>query len=154
MEKKFTKFQIATIKRTAQNVNPLVVKKDKINAKIAELNSELDTIQKQIDSWESAISAMTGGFTTEDLVSKVVIPDGGKDKNGNPTKITKFVLKYPDTVLPPICGEASDVKLEDIDDTEVADCPFEVSNGVETIDEEDCAETENDAVNESNNENF
>ena len=36
--------QFATIKRVAQNVNPLVVKKNKIAAKISELNEEYNAI--------------------------------------------------------------------------------------------------------------
>jgi hypothetical protein len=101
MEKKFTKFEIATIKRTAQNVNPLVTKKHKIMAKMSELAKELNSLIAQQEAWESAIKEMTGGYTTEQLVDKVVTSDGTKDKNGNEIKITKYVLKYPNSVVPP-----------------------------------------------------
>ena len=48
---------------------------------------------------------MTGGYTTEDLVEKVVETTSSVDKDGNPVKATKYVLKYPDTVVPtPIVG--------------------------------------------------
>ena len=45
---------------------------------------------------------MTGGYTTEQLVDKVVDTTSSVDKDGNPVKITKYVLKYPDTVVPVI----------------------------------------------------
>jgi predicted transcriptional regulator len=116
MEKKFTKFEIATIKRTAQNVNPLVTKKNKIKAKIEELSAELKSLETQQESWEAAIKEMTGGFTTEDLVEKVVISDGTKDKNGNEIKVTKYVLKYPETIVPVIPTDVEWVNEEETPD--------------------------------------
>lgn len=99
--KKFTKFEIATIKRTAQNVSPMVSKKRKIAAQIIALKEEYDNLAKMQEQYEASIRTMTGGFSTEDLVNKVVETTNSLDKNGNPVKITKFVLKYPDTVIPP-----------------------------------------------------
>ena len=99
--KKFTKFEIATIKRTAQNVSPMVSKKRKIAAQMIALKEEYDNLTKMQEQYEASIRTMTGGFSTEDLVNKVVETTNSLDKNGNPIKVTKFVLKYPDTVVSP-----------------------------------------------------
>ena len=109
MTKQFSKFEIATIKRTAQNVNPMVTKKNKIALQIAELQAEYNTLSTMQEQYEASIKTMTGGYTTEDLVTKVVETTNSVDKNGNPVKVTKFVLKYPDTVVPPIM----DVEFEE-----------------------------------------
>ena len=103
--KKFTKFEIATIKRTAQNVNPMVTKKAKIAKDILALKEEWDRLDTMQSQYEESIKTMTGGYTTEDLVVKIVEPTNSMDKNGNPIKITKYVLRYPDTVIPPVCDE-------------------------------------------------
>lgn len=92
MTRKFTKFEIATIRRTAQNVNPMVTKKNKIMAQIVELGAQVDELQTMIDQYEAAIKNITRGYSTEDLIVKV------KDEK---TGIAKFVFKYPDTILPP-----------------------------------------------------
>ena len=82
--KKFTKFEIATIKRTAQNVNPMVTKKAKIAKDILALKEEWDRLDTMQSQYEESIKTMTGGYTTEDLVVKVVEPTNSVDKNGNP----------------------------------------------------------------------
>lgn len=100
MEKKFTKFTIAAMKRTAENVNQFIGKRDRLIAKITELQSELDIINASIDAADAPTKMLTGGFGSEDLFDKVVTDTGKVDKNGNPIKISKFVLKYPETVIP------------------------------------------------------
>lgn len=102
--KTFSTREIAQLKRTAQNVAPMVAKKNKLKAKIAEMEAEIALVQMQIDAWEGATKAMTGGYTTEDLIDRVVENTGKQDKDGKDIKVTKFVLKYPDTVVPcPLC---------------------------------------------------
>lgn len=98
--KKFTKFEIATIKRTAQNVNPMVSKKVKIREQIDALMAEYDQLNTMQEQYEASIRTMTGGYSTEDLVTKVTETTNTLDKNGKPVKITKYVLKYPETVIP------------------------------------------------------
>lgn len=87
---KLGKREIAQLKRTAQNVAPLVTKKHKIQEKIIQLSYEYDAIKEQIEAWETATKAMTGGYTTEDLVDRVI-----------ENNTTKYILKYPDTIIPP-----------------------------------------------------
>lgn len=82
--------QMATVKRVAQNVNPLVVKKNKIAAKIDELNAEYNALNEEIEGHEMGIKALTGGYVSEDLVVKKVEDTGKVDKDGKPIKVTKY----------------------------------------------------------------
>lgn len=85
--------QMATVKRVAQNVNPLVVKKNKIAAKINELNAEYNALTDEIEGHEMGIKALTGGLISEDLVIKKVEDTGKVDKDGKPIKVTKYEPK-------------------------------------------------------------
>lgn len=127
MEKKkeFSKFFVASLKRTAQNVNPLVRRKSKLLAQIGEMREELGSIQAQIDGYQVPIKEATGGWTTEDLVERVVTETAKLDKDGKPIKMTQYVLKYPDTIVPPteIHSESDTVVVDDNDNT-VDDLPF------------------------------
>lgn len=112
--KKFSKFEVAVIKRTAQNVNPMVTKKEKIKTKIDELQAEYDNLSTMQEQYEASIKTMTGGYGTEDIVEKKIEETGSVDKNGNKIKITKYVLKYPDTIIPvETPTETSTDKLDD-----------------------------------------
>ena len=82
--RKFSKFEIATIKRTAQSVNPMVSKKAKLKEQIDALQAEYDQLNTMQEQYEASIKTMTGGYGTEDLVEKVVEATGAVDKNGNP----------------------------------------------------------------------
>lgn len=140
MNKTLSVRQFATVKRVAQNVNPLVVKKNKIAAKINELNAEYNALIEEIEGHEMGIKALTGGFVSEDLVVKKVedtgkpssqkVEDTGKvDKNGCPVRTTKYEPKegvvvfneeanvYEIHTEEPIIGN---VALDAIDDTKKA----------------------------------
>ena len=91
--KKFSKFEIAAIKRTAASVNKYVERKKKLLAQQDSINAELESISTMLNTWEEPIKQMTGGYTTEDLVTKHVITT---DKS----QAIKFELKYPETVVP------------------------------------------------------
>lgn len=107
MEKKFSKLQIAAIKRTAQNVAQFTTKKERLDTKIAELEAEKKSLQPMIDAFQGPIKEMTGGYTTEDLVQREVIKTGKLDsKTGKEIIQTRFVLKYPETVIPPVQTQA------------------------------------------------
>ena len=89
--------QFAAVKRVAQNVNPLVTKKAKIEAKIIELLNDKDQLEQEIEGHEIGIKALTGGYTSEQLVVKKVETTDKVDKNGNPIKIVKYEFN-PDRV--------------------------------------------------------
>ena len=90
MSKTLTTRQFATIKRVAQNVNPLVIKKGKILDKISKLEEEFKALCEEIEGHEMGIKAITGGYTSENLVIKKVEDTGKTDKDGNPVKVTKY----------------------------------------------------------------
>lgn len=63
------RFQMAAVKRTAQNTKKLVAKREKINAQMRDLAGQLVDVNNQIDAWESPIKVMTGGYTSEQVIS-------------------------------------------------------------------------------------
>jgi hypothetical protein len=99
-EKKFTKFELARMKRTAQNVDQYITKKNKLVTKITELQAELDGLNSLIELTDAPTKAMTGGYGTEDIIKKVVTPTDKLDKNGNVVKITSYEFLYPETIIP------------------------------------------------------
>lgn len=117
--KELSKFEIAAIRRTAQNVNAMVTKKTKLKEKIDAFQAEYDQIEEAQEQFEAPIRKITGGYGTEDLVEKVIEDTGKLDKDGKTVKLTKYVLKYPDTILPPTMEEASGVAT-DVDNAEKA----------------------------------
>ena len=104
--KEFSKFEIAAIKRTAQNVDKYVSNKNKLLAKKAKIEAELVVLQSMIEGWQEPIKNMTGGFTTEDLVVKNI------DKSGD-NPVTKYELRFPDTIIPPVDVLDPEVPVED-----------------------------------------
>lgn len=67
--KEFTRFELATIKRIAQSTKTLRTKRNKLRAKIDELQGELLVINSSIESFEQPIREMTGGYTSEQVLS-------------------------------------------------------------------------------------
>lgn len=129
MNKTLTVRQFAGVKRIAQNVNPLVVKKNKIAAKIDELNAEYNTLTEEIEGHEMGVKALTGGLTSEDLVVKKVEDTGKVDKEGRPVKVTKYEPKEGVVVFNEEANvyeihveepEVEDVVPDAVDDTEKA----------------------------------
>lgn len=101
-EKKFSKFELARLKRTAQNVNQYVNQKNRLVAQIEKLQAELDSINKMIEITDAPTREMTGGFSSEDIIKKVVTPTDKLNKDGNVIKITSYEFIYPDTIIPPM----------------------------------------------------
>lgn len=124
MKKEFSKFFIASLKRTAQNVSPLVRRKQKLQAEIVDREKELESIQKQLEIYEAPIKEATGGYGTEDLIVRIVEVTDKTDKDGKPIKSTKWNLKYPDTIIPPA------------EETAEADMAPETAESVENVEAE------------------
>ena len=123
MEKKFSKSEIATIKRIAQNVFPFIVKKNKVQKQLeekkqiveqqvremiakrlekmeAKAEEEIKNYQTIIDSLQSYVVNLTG-YSVEDLVTRKTEGTGKIDSNtGKEVMRTVFTLKYPETVIP------------------------------------------------------
>lgn len=119
--RKFSKFEIATIKRTAQSVNPMVSRKAKIKEQMDALQAEYDQLDTMQEQYEASIKTMTGGYGTEDLIEKVIETTSAVDKNGKPIKVTKYVLKYPETIIPIAAEEIDDMTPAEVDETAVVE---------------------------------
>lgn len=70
-----SKQQIASIKRTAQNLASSYRKIDAINAAIAKKEEEKKALEEYILQWETPIMNMTGGKTTKELIKTEKITD-------------------------------------------------------------------------------
>lgn len=105
--KEFTKFELARMKRTAQNVDGFLKQKSKLEAKKAEINAQLEEVLEQIELTDAPTVAMTG-YHTEDIIKKVVTPTDQVTKDGTVIKKTTFEFIYPDTIVPPAKESAGD----------------------------------------------
>lgn len=111
-KKEFTKFELARMKRTAQNVEGFLKQKNKLEEKKAKIEEELAVINQQIELTDAPTVAMTG-YHTEDIIKKVVTPTDQVDKNGNIIKKVTFEFIYPDTIVPPtLSSESAEEILE------------------------------------------
>ena len=88
MEKRISYDQFMSVKRVAQAVNPLVMKRDKLVKKIEALQAEYNDYDAQVATLESGIKQVIG-FRVQDLVKKVIEP--ATDKNGKEVKVTKYI---------------------------------------------------------------
>lgn len=108
--------ELSQIKRIAQNVDADYQKVCKLNVKIDALVAERDSLQQGIDEMEAPVIRKTGGYKSTDIYEKQVIPqfntDGTPktDKDGRQLKVTKYVLRYSDSILPPTNVETSTVE--------------------------------------------
>lgn len=125
-KKEFTKFELARLKRTAQNVEGFLKQKNKLEEKKTKIEEELSVINQQIELTDAPTVAMTG-YHTEDIIKKVVTPTDQVDKNGNIIKKVTFEFIYPDTIIPPVKEEP------------VVDAPSSTENDENTINENDFA---------------
>ena len=123
--------QFATVKRVAQNVNPLVVKKNKIAAKIDELNAEYNALTQEIEGHEMGIKAVTGGLVSEDLVVKKVEDTGKVDKDGKTIKVTKYEPKEGVVVF----NEEANVYEIHTEEPVIDNVPTETVDDTEKVDE-------------------
>lgn len=99
MKKEFNRNDLAAIKRAAANIAPLAAKRDKLTEKIEKLVAEREDLNMQISYHNMPIQQMTG-FNVEDLVER------GTDK--------KFVLKYPDTIVPDLIPEVNEKEAAEV----------------------------------------
>lgn len=69
--KELTRFEMAVVKRTAQNTKSLRTKRDKLVAKISACQVELESINTMIEKFEQPIKEMTGGYTSEEVLNGI-----------------------------------------------------------------------------------
>ena len=137
--KNFSKIEISVIKSAAKNAAPYVTKKQKLEEQIREveekvaeqirkraeekiekIKAEMSGYQAIIDSLNASVKQITGGYTTEDLIDIKKEATGQMDqKTGKEIFKTVYVLKYPETVVPPTVEGAG----SDFDKDAEAECP-------------------------------
>ena len=69
MNRELSRFELAIVKRTAQNTKSLRTKRDKLVEKIEKAQEELGVINEAI---EAPIKTMTGGFTSEEVLAGIM----------------------------------------------------------------------------------
>lgn len=110
-KKEFTKFELARMRRTAQNVEGFLKQRNKLEEKKAKIEEELEIVNQQIELTDAPTVAMTS-YHTEDIIKKVVTPTDQVDKNGNIIKKVTFEFIYPDTIIPPVTPNENTVNEE------------------------------------------
>lgn len=128
IERKFDKFFVANLKRTAQMVSPMVREKDKLVNEINEKHARIDALRAQIESLDSHVRQACG-YGVEDLITREVVNTGKLNNAGKPVKVTKWILKYPETIIPPTEEQETPVEVEE---SPVEDNTMETENFVET----------------------
>lgn len=103
-KKEFNRNFIASMKRVAKNVAPLVREREKLQKEIAANEKRINEIDEDIAGNEVSIRRATG-YGVMDLVKREVVDTGKVDKNGKPIKDTQFNLIYPETIVPPVQSE-------------------------------------------------
>lgn len=71
MEKELSRFEIAIVKRTAQNTKALRTKRGKAKAKIEALTANLQEIEAVIEKFEAPVKEITGGLTSEEVLAEL-----------------------------------------------------------------------------------
>lgn len=67
--KELSRFELAIIKRTAQNTKSLRTRKSKLQEKIEEAEKELTILNETIEAFEAPIRNMTGGYTSDEVLN-------------------------------------------------------------------------------------
>lgn len=98
--------ELAQVRRIAQNVDADYQKVCKLNAQIEKLIAERDSLQQGIDEMEAPVIRKTGGYKSTDIYEKTIVPQFNEDgtpkvdKDGRQIKITKYVLRYGENIIP------------------------------------------------------
>ena len=76
MNRELSRFELAIVKRTAQNTKGLRTKRNKLVGKIEKAQEELGVINEAIEGFEAPIKNMTGGFTSEEVLAGIMAVAG------------------------------------------------------------------------------
>lgn len=69
MIKKFTRFQIAALKRTMKNISPLLRRRNTLEKKAKEILEEIKDVDAQITAYKQTIEPITGGIDPEVIIA-------------------------------------------------------------------------------------
>ena len=145
--------QMATIKRVAQNVNPLIVKKSKLISKIDELEDELTRINNEIDCHEMGIKSLTGGLSSNEIVLKHIEDTDKVDSEGQPVKVVSYrpnfdVVRFDEEKRVYIIEDTSCSKYDCIGCTS---CGDNSTSDYDCQESDDCGSFDNDYESDNNN---
>ena len=73
--KKLSRFEVAQIKRTAQNVKMMRNKSKRLTEKRDALNTELDMLNQSIEVFETPIRIITGGLSSEEYLNRETVEE-------------------------------------------------------------------------------
>ncbi len=88
MEKRISYSQFQSVKSVAKACDPLMVKKNKLKAKLDAIYEEYNNLSDQVSALEAGILKIIG-FHVDELVKKVI--ETSQDKNGKEVKVTKYL---------------------------------------------------------------
>lgn len=111
-----TRQQINLIKVIRKNVQPNWTKIEKIEEKLDALVAERTALINEIDGMESYVRQVTDGFRSTDIFEKTTNDKGQ----------VVYVLRFPDTILPPSTIKTEEREEEDKignsdDDTDISE---------------------------------
>lgn len=143
MSKTFDSFQKSTIKNAAKAVAHFQARKDKLDEQIAGLQAQSAELNEQIETYNKAVTDLTGGYTPLELCEKVA-------RNGGSNE---WVFKYPETIIP-IAEKKTSVQ-EETPQEETTEFPTDMEPDVESVAESSEVDTQlNENQEENNNPNF
>lgn len=75
------RLQLAAIKRAAKNVQPMRNKKARLMQRMEALQREIEGIDATIEAWENPVRAMTGGYSSEEILRENDTENNENDVN-------------------------------------------------------------------------
>lgn len=69
--KELSRMEMAAVKRNVKTLKGRRNRVEKLKANIAKASLEVENLEKEIALWEAPIVAMTGGFTSEEVVNGI-----------------------------------------------------------------------------------
>ena len=123
MEKELSRFEIAIVKRTAQNTKALRTKRDKAKAKIEALTAELQEIEAVIEKFEAPVKEITGGLTSEEVLAELAKAENAKEEYEAETPATP--AESVETVAEIACDNEEHCPVEQSEQAPSAEMPWE-----------------------------
>lgn len=125
MEKELSRFEIAIVKRTAQNTKALRTKRDKAKAKIEALTTELQEIEAVIEKFEAPVKEITGGLSSEEVLAELAKAETAEESYESEAPATPAECVEPvDTTA--ACDDAEHCPIEE--EAEGVEMPWEDTN--------------------------
>ena len=94
--KELSRFEMAAVKRTAQNVKTMRRKLEKLCEKQSEITTEINQLEELVYEWEQPIIKMTGGFTSEQVLNNemnVINEEIPKDSTLDDSSLDEFQIQ-------------------------------------------------------------